>query len=451
MIRIARFACCCSLLAVELCSQVNWRPLSAVNSPSARFGHAMAYDVIRERVVMFGGWDASGRSLADTWEHDRITWAQMTPANVPPGRDGHVMDYDFATNQVLLFGGDSNGTLLADTWLWNGANWTQVFPATVPPARKSHMLCYAPVLGQIVMFGGNGGVAGDLGDTWAFDAVAGDWVPLNPSTSPSPRRASAMCMEPNTLNVLLYGGYQSPADTWLFDGVNWAQLNPTNNPGVRYDHSMCGDMFRDRVVLFGSLTAVSDTWEWDGSDWIQRQPRVTPSARTDHAMVYDWVKAHSVMFGGGGTGNPGTWEYCPDNYPAYEPFGMGCGGSNGVVTLSSGGVPWIGETFDVAVTNLPLSAAVSILTGLSKGSWGSFSLPFDLSPLGMTGCQLLVAPSVSYPLVNTGTSATWSLPIPLDPTLLGLQFYNQTIQIDPGINPIGATMSAGAEACIGGK
>ena len=44
----------------------------------------------------------------------------------PAARAGHAMAYDVARQRVLLFGGRSVDGNLGDTWAWEGAFWTQV-------------------------------------------------------------------------------------------------------------------------------------------------------------------------------------------------------------------------------------------------------------------------------------------------------------------------------------
>jgi hypothetical protein len=51
-----------------------WARLDAPG-PSARSGHALAFDAARGRVVLFGGGDGTGR-LADTWEWDGTQWSR---------------------------------------------------------------------------------------------------------------------------------------------------------------------------------------------------------------------------------------------------------------------------------------------------------------------------------------------------------------------------------------
>jgi hypothetical protein len=52
----------------------SWRELHPVNSPSKRGGPAMAYDPVRKRIVLYGGFDASRKNLDDTWEWDGQNW-----------------------------------------------------------------------------------------------------------------------------------------------------------------------------------------------------------------------------------------------------------------------------------------------------------------------------------------------------------------------------------------
>jgi hypothetical protein len=73
----------------------------------------MAYDVARQRVVLFGGADAT-TALADTWEWDGAIWIQRNPAASPTPRSLSATAYDAARQRVVLFSGDG----LGDTWLY---------------------------------------------------------------------------------------------------------------------------------------------------------------------------------------------------------------------------------------------------------------------------------------------------------------------------------------------
>lgn len=77
----------------------------------------MAYDSSRQVIVMFGGRDAAGNPLNDTWEYDGNTRIQVFPEVSPTAREQHTMTYDLARQRVVLFGGARNpGGVGGDTW-----------------------------------------------------------------------------------------------------------------------------------------------------------------------------------------------------------------------------------------------------------------------------------------------------------------------------------------------
>jgi Galactose oxidase, central domain len=89
----------------------------------------MAYDTVRQRVVLFGGSpNTTSAAVNDTWEYDGTTWTQRTPATSPPARNSHAMVYDSTHQVTVLFGGCCN-----DTWLWNGTTWTAPMPVQTAP------------------------------------------------------------------------------------------------------------------------------------------------------------------------------------------------------------------------------------------------------------------------------------------------------------------------------
>ena len=59
----------------------SWRELSSSSVPSERGSPAMGYDPARERIVLYGGFEASRRKLDDTWEWDGETWNCLVNCN----------------------------------------------------------------------------------------------------------------------------------------------------------------------------------------------------------------------------------------------------------------------------------------------------------------------------------------------------------------------------------
>jgi hypothetical protein len=222
----------------------------------------MAYDSVRQKTVLFGGWNN------ETWEWDGTNWTQRTPTNSPSSRYDHTMVYDSVRQVTVLFEGYIGTNICSnETWEWDGTNWT-LRPEISPPARAGHTMAYDSVRQRTIIFGGS------------IDSGAG------------------------------YGLVKN--ETWERIGTNWSQCSPLTSPPARYRHAMAYDSIRQRTVIFaGNFGGNNDTWEWDGTNWTQMYPTSAPSTRDDHAMAYDSNRQRTVLFGGisGGAFNNETWEW----------------------------------------------------------------------------------------------------------------------------------------------
>jgi hypothetical protein len=83
-----------------------WTQHAPVHMPSPRRNADMAYDAHRQRVVLFGGHhDPTSTFLADTWEWDGVDWTSVTPATQPAGRGQSALAYDAVRQRIVMFGG----------------------------------------------------------------------------------------------------------------------------------------------------------------------------------------------------------------------------------------------------------------------------------------------------------------------------------------------------------
>jgi Galactose oxidase, central domain len=262
-----------------------------ITSIKGRVEHALAYDPVRERVVLFGGETrrgAAGPGNADTWEWDGSTWRHRTPAHSPPARKGHAMVYDTVRRRVVLFGGLG----LSDTWEWDGVDWRQRLPAHSPPPRFGVAMAYDESRRRVVLFGG-WNKSGYLGDTWEWDGR--DWLQRKPKHSPPVRFSHGMAYDAARREVVLFGGSGTWAlgDTWVWNGSDWTKRSPTVSPGEG-KRGMAFDRLRKRIVLLHP----SGTWEWDGSNWKSIGATRKPRAVDQTELVYDIARREVVMFGG---------------------------------------------------------------------------------------------------------------------------------------------------------
>lgn len=145
-----------------------WTNLAPATNPSARAGYGMAYDVARDRVVLFGGeCGGSPYILGDTWELDgeTTTWTQVSSGGPAPRYAIGTIAYDPMRQRVVLFGNNDYGNpvphYFQDMWTWDGAGW-QVCPVVGPLAGSDGTVAYDEARKTLVLFGGFPAV----GDTW---------------------------------------------------------------------------------------------------------------------------------------------------------------------------------------------------------------------------------------------------------------------------------------------
>jgi Galactose oxidase, central domain len=280
--------------------------------PSARGGHAIAYDAARQRVVLFGGRAAGATPQGDTWEWDGENWTQVADTGPDP-RAGHALAFDANRQRAVLFGGEAGESALrGDTWEWDGEDWTQVAD-TGPDARLGHALAFDTTRQRALLFGGEAG-SGLQADTWEWDGE--DWTQVA-DTGPEARRGHALAFDTTRQRAVLFGGAEASglrADTWEWDGATWTQKADTG-PGPSLAPAMTFGV--SATLLFGGVTsppalvAVETlspaaaavqvlsrlSWEWDGELWTLRQD-MGPAPRWGHALAFDSARVRAVLFGG---------------------------------------------------------------------------------------------------------------------------------------------------------
>ena len=351
---------------------LNWQQMATPASPPARCDHALAFDLARGRAVLFGGLGAT-TFLDDTWEYDGVNWVQRSPSTRPPGRSVLGLAYDLLRNRTVLFGGSGAGTTFGDTWEYDGTNWTQAVPATAPSPRWGHALAYDPGRQRVVCNGGYPQGSARFADTWEYDGVT--WTQTPTPASPPPLQAPALAFDGARQQVVLFGGYTRPgfaADTWEYDG-RWTRRATAHAPSARGGHVLTYDPGRGRVVLFGGTTSMvasgsltlSDTWEYDGVDWTRVATANSPPARMQSALVHDSVRARTVLVGGNTGGGPltllnDTWEYDGNNW------------TQSAATIAPGGLCQHALAFDTARARTVLFGGTTVVAGWSTafaGTW----------------------------------------------------------------------------------
>ena len=307
-------------LSLSLSGSTAWTTLAPLGGPAPpRYGHAAAYDAPRDRMIVFGGHGESGAPLQDAWALALGTqaWGNLNPTGTKPiARDGHLMVYDSTHDRVLVFGGsDASHNEMNDVWsLTLGATpaWTKLNPAgTPPPERFGACGVYDPAGDRLVVFGGAGVLI--YNDAWAL-TLSGTptWTQLTPSGTPPPARFLAgSARNPVTNSMVVFGGTDSTLmnDAWtlsLSGSPAWTQISASGTPpSQRYQPTAIYDQSRDRLVVFGGFDGVTfcgDTWALaltGAPAWTQLFPAgLSPTPRYGHTAVYDTVRKSMLVYAG---------------------------------------------------------------------------------------------------------------------------------------------------------
>jgi hypothetical protein len=240
--------------------------------PSPRCMHEIAYDPITKQILLFGGSrdrdDADDNLFGDTWLWDGVDWIQVADTGPAPRRK-FALATDLQRKRVVLFGGElAGGTVARDTWEWDGTEWTHREDVG-PSARKDPRMAYDAWSEMLVLFGGDDGALPI--DTWGWNGQ--HWAQLA-DTGPIGRVRHAIAED--GVGVVLFGGQvdlaearalnldPSVGETWAFYEDRWRQIHDIG-PSPRSAHAMAYDQSAQRVILFGGQQSdpkafLRDTW-----------------------------------------------------------------------------------------------------------------------------------------------------------------------------------------------
>ena len=291
-----------------------WVQVVTGTSPPTRTEAGMAYDPARKSLILFGGSTYANStsymgmpdSLADTWEWNIATrkWTQLAPATSPSKRSQHGMVTDSVRNKIILYAGYDSSTYngipyppypypvvdagvytnpsKSDVWDWDGTtgSWTDRTPAAsyaTPAGGGYPSMVFDDGRKKLVLLQADTryyGYGSSPGDYWTWDPNSGAWAQVTTSES---------------LNGGLYEtlvGFDSVRHRTVLLGMSMYSINAT--PSL-------------------------STFELDsaGPTWYARNTAVSPPERSSAAMAFDNQRGVMVMFGGATMGTPAdeTWEY----------------------------------------------------------------------------------------------------------------------------------------------
>ncbi|MBK8979686.1 MAG: hypothetical protein IPM29_27620 [Planctomycetes bacterium] len=145
--------------------------------------------------------------------------------------------------------------------------------------------------------------------------------------------------------------------------------------------------------------------------------------------------------------------YCGPKFPgSFITLGSYCPlGSRTLNPRIAGCIATIGGSLDLTLTRGEANTTAVLAIGFSDTvTSGGVPLPIDLTPIGATSCSLFIDVQASGTAMTNGSgNASFSLPVPAIPAIVGNPVFAQWFQLSPGTNPLGLIASDYGVAVIG--
>jgi hypothetical protein len=314
-------------------AQGTWAALSPATKPSVRHDFGMAWDSSRNKVVLFAGLQvdiagATGVPKRDTWEWDpeKGTWTERTGSTKPSQRFGHALAFDDTRKKLVLFGGVDMATngFINDLWEWEPttAEWSMRLSGSekgLPPSRGYTGLVSDASRSRLVMLGGKMAISSNndngtpaINQVWELDPAGPTFTEkTKPQDGPKGRWSPAMAYDPDAEKVYMFGGGVDNGqggttpdnDFWEWNGTAWTAVQTASLPPARADAAMAYDPARRSLILYGGYSMDqndSDTWEWSSSNraWTKLAAQGGPGPLMSPGLVTDLRNKRILLFGG---------------------------------------------------------------------------------------------------------------------------------------------------------
>jgi hypothetical protein len=245
-----------AVYALDLINPAGWTlVIGPGTGPVGRGYPAIAYDSLRNRLLVFGGGPDTG-VYSDVWALSLTgtpAWQQLAPSPGPNPRWAAVAVYDEADDQLVVATG-SGALITNDIWVLPLASptaWAQVVPSgSLPQARYLSAAVYSPSTHELVMFGGNNGSVG-LKDVWSLNLTHPTAWRLHTFANPTPvpEWSHMLAYRPSGAELITYGGWDGGnyrSDVWALP------QEPVTGPPSVFGFSPLGGKIGDEVLVTGA-------------------------------------------------------------------------------------------------------------------------------------------------------------------------------------------------------
>ncbi len=303
----------------------DWQRMAPATVPPARGDYCLAWEDYDNAFIMFGG-KGTGKTFGDTWKYNFTNdqWTQLFPSTSPSNRSKMGCAYDTVNRVVVMFGGaDASGNWLSETWHFNvvTGNWEQIFPTSLTP--RNHLatpMTYDVQDRKILME--TAITAPEAMQTWAYDVTTRNWTNRAATGQPEQRDGFKIAYDKNVNKVLLYAGawnltlycdfwwYTYSTNAW--NKIDNCVINRDPMPG-RVDYGLAYSEAYLGTVLYGGYTDVAyppGTWYFLGSAgmWVQPPVPTSPGGQRYINLADDSIDQALMFFGGYNSGTSPPYQ-----------------------------------------------------------------------------------------------------------------------------------------------
>jgi hypothetical protein len=299
---------------LSLIGPSQWQNITPTGiKPLARGDASAIYDPVGDRLIVFGGVSGPG-VFGDVWAlslSEPVHWTELTPGGGPSPRAVAAAIYDPIGRRMLIFGGANGGTTMTDVWalsLDGSPSWSQIIPSGTPPfVQRQCSATYDPLRRRMIV---------GQTDVWALSLDATPtWSQISAQYIDPGHR---FVYDPGADRLIRYGHAYFTADPAVYTlslstpDALWQRINPPGPLGRQY-HVMVYDSYQDRLIVYGGWSAdwYNDTWSMPLTGtmtWTRLSPSGSvPSSMKSHAAIFDPVDDRLLVYPGDAGGR--AWAY----------------------------------------------------------------------------------------------------------------------------------------------
>ncbi len=288
-----------------------WRSLSAVQAPSARYGHSATWT--GEEMIVWGGQINGEPEFKDGARYNPQTdrWAPLPATQIPEPRWSHSAVW--TGSQMIVWGGETSDNLGAivtnDGFEYDPAAnvWREINSVGAPSPRAGHTAVWTGA-GMIVWGGVD--ISSYLKSGAVYDRAQDRWFPM-PEPANLAGRSGHTAIWTGT-EMIIWGGWSntSTSSTTFNDGARynpvtqtWQPVSNVNAPSPRTHHTAIWTG-REMIVWGGLLSGLlgnTDTgarYDPVTDRWTPLPTENAPRARDRHTSV--WTGVEMIVWGGAG-------------------------------------------------------------------------------------------------------------------------------------------------------